>query len=206
MGTYMDRFPTIYYTLEDNPNGYDVVKDITYPVKLLKKYAEDSRYFYKIIVKDGLKAEELAHLVYGNVYYHWIILKFNKILNAQFDWHLSQQEFDSYIAAKYGSVVTAQQTVADYYKVITYKSSTSDESKNNRIRIKQEEYANLVLDLAGTTYSLVNGETTTISIARTTTSAYDKEVALNDSRREVALIQKDYISSIVRSYELMNRK
>lgn len=91
MGKYLDRFPKVYYSLEtaDRKTNADVVTDITFPVTLLEKYAQDSKYFYSIIIKDGLKPEDVAYLVYGNVEYHWIILHFNKIVNPQFQWHLT---------------------------------------------------------------------------------------------------------------------
>jgi base plate wedge protein 53 len=196
MGKYFDKMPKIYYSLTDDRSNPEIVTDVTFSVRLLEQYAEDSKYFYTIIIKDGLKPEDVANLVYGDPQLHWIVLQFNKVINPRFEWPLSTVNLDKYIIDKYGSIGNADQSIKTYFKVITYISSTSSSPYVYNIEVTQNEYNAIVPDLAGTDYLLQNSETVTVKTDRDVLSYYDWEVSENERKREISLIQAQYVDSI----------
>jgi hypothetical protein len=201
MGKYFDKFPKVYYSLENDGKHPQIVTDVTYSVRLLEKFANDAKYFYTQVIKDGLKPEDVAYLVYGDVQLHWVVLMFNKIVNPLFDWPVASKDFDSVIVAKYGSIDAAQTGIKTYYKVLTTISSTAAETPAvQRIEIGAAEYANVAVDLAGNDIALTNGETVKLLTDRETLSFYDWELQENEAKREIKLIQKTYVDSIKSSF------
>ena len=205
MGKYFDKFPKVYYSLDDNYANPQIVTDVTFPVHLLEPYASDARFYYTYIVKDGLKPEDVAHLVYGDVQLHWVILHFNKIIDPRYEWPLSSVTFDKYILDKYGSVAAAQSEVKIYYKTISMTSSLAEAPYTQKLEIGAAEYANVVIDLAGNSYSLANSETVLVKTNRETISSYDWELQQNEARREIKLIQRVYVDQIRKSFNELTR-
>lgn len=201
MSKYFKKYPKAYYSFDPAGGNTRVATDITFPVSLLEKFASDSQYYYTIIVKDGLKPEDVAYLVYGDVELHWVILKFNQIVDPRFDWPLSSNNLSAYIIKKYGSIQAANQTIINYFKIIKRTSSlTPTVQASEYIEIGASEYANVPLNLGGTSYQLSDGSSVNEIIDRSTINAYDYELSLNESRREIRLIQKQYIDSIRASF------
>jgi hypothetical protein len=204
MGKYFDRFPRIYYSVANNYANPIAVTDVTFPIRILEPFASDTRYFYTQVIKDGLKPEDVAYLVYGDVQLHWVVLQFNKIVNPRFEWPMSSVNLEAHIVAKYGSIANAHSTIVTYYKVIKRVSDSTDIDNSithtQKIEIGAAEYANVTLDLAGTDYLLEDGTTTKVIVDRETLSAYDWELQENEKRREIRLIQKPYMEQIKKSF------
>ena len=58
-------------------------------------------YFKKYNIKDGERPETLAHKLYGNVFYDWVILLTNNMVNAQYDWPLNNYELYQTLESEY---------------------------------------------------------------------------------------------------------
>lgn len=206
MGTYFDKFPQVKYSLADDGSNPQTVTDVTFPVRLLQKYASDTQFFYKQIIKDGLKPEDVAFIVYGDVQLHWLVLQFNKVIDPRFEWALASKDLEIHIADKYGSIGNAGSTIHTYYKTIKRVSSKATKpSIEDRFEINQAEYANTTIDLGGASLLLGNGEIVTTYTNRDTLSAYDFEVQQNDARREIFLVQKPYVDQIRASFDTLTK-
>jgi hypothetical protein len=197
---YFGQFPKVMYSLTPDSSDLQVATDITFPVQILQSFADNSKYYYQTIVKDGLKPEDVAYLVYGDATLHWIVLHFNKIVDPLFQWPLSSVNLDKYVTKKYGSIGIAQSTIQTYYKIITRVSSTSDMAAIQNIEVGAAEYANTIIDFGGNSIQLVDGEVVTTFSDRSVLSAYDYEIQQNEARREINLIQVAYIDSIISSF------
>jgi hypothetical protein len=201
MGKYFDKFPKVRYSLNEDRSNPVVVTDVTFPVRILDKFTSDRKYYYKHIVKDGQKPEDVAYLVYGDPQLHAIILQFNSMVNPRFDWPLSSRNLELFIENKYGSIANAYTNTAAYYKVVKRYSSASTDGEPDvqKIKVNEAEYANIELDLVGTEYALANSsgdEVVRVVVEREEISAYDWELEQNEAKREIVLIQKPYIEKI----------
>lgn len=204
MKKYFSYLPKVRYSLDDKLKNTELVTDITSVVNLLEPYASDRKYYYTLIIKDGLKPEDVSYLVYGDPGYHWIVLHFNKVVDPQFDWPMSQAQLDDYIAGKYGSLTAAQAGVKAYYRVVKKLVPGASTYYTENIEISAADYANTTLDTAGTNWNLANGASVMVYQDRKTVSFYDYESELNDSRREIKLIQKQYIGEIQNNLQALN--
>lgn len=140
------------------------ITDISTAITVSADFAASAFPFYNYIVQEGERPDHVSYKHYGDSKYYWIILVMNGIQDLWKDWPLDQKAFDAMIVAKYGSVTTAKGTIKKYY-------NTTD-----NIEIDATEYAS------------------TAANERSTISVYDYEDQLNEAKREIKLIQREYLS------------
>jgi hypothetical protein len=102
---YFKKFPKITYTF-DTSNSRLVVPfemtDILRRVRIDDVVIGNTLSYDEYDILDGETPEILADKIYNNSEYHWIILIANGIIDPRFDWPLSINAFNSYVADKYG--------------------------------------------------------------------------------------------------------
>jgi hypothetical protein len=130
--------------------------------------------FYTYEVKDGERPTTVAFNYYNSIDYVWLVFLSNQITDPYFEWPLSSQELDAHVKKKYGSLETAQQTIVEY-KAYDYDITTIDTFN----------------------YYQQNGFVTENLIP---VYAYDKEVQLNEQKRNIQLIPNSYAEQI--AYQL----
>lgn len=152
------------------------LRNILYRPKLLDNLEFlDPQSFYPYVIEEGEKIEHVAHFYYGSVEYIWLIMLANDMVDPYLEWHLSTNDFTNYIASKYGSIANAQST-------ILYKT---DQDGN--------KYS------PDTTAALIQSSSSPGSIPTlTSVSSYDWEVAENEKRKHILLIDNSYTSQIER--------
>lgn len=101
---YFQNFPDIKYL------GYNC-KNITASAKLVDKYVNAPYVYYRFDIDNDQRADQVAHSYYEDSYYSWLVYYSNKITDPYYDWYLSETDFARFVAAKYGSVETAQKKI-----------------------------------------------------------------------------------------------
>jgi hypothetical protein len=171
---YFKNFPLVEY------KGTRL-RNILLKTSFLKDIFLDDSNFYDYFIEDGERPTHVAFDYYGSVDYSWLVFFSNNIKDPYFDWYLSQQEFDSYIATKYGSVQEAQTEIVEY-KLIFNGNDTS-----RTISIRTKEY--------------YEAENASEEFSFQPVYAYDKEFETNESKRRIKLIDKKYSSRIANELE-----
>ena len=182
MANYFRNLPRVGYDI--NGTGKDSFVNVTNIMKRVKfkpAVLEDISNYYPYFVKEGERPDIISQVEYGNVGYAYLILLVNDIYDPNFDWPLNSQVFEKFIINKYGSVTTAISGIKHYYQIIRAEVPRTGTSE----RIPEVKFA-----LDETTYDALG-----IS-DRTTLSNYDHEVELNDAKREIRLINPDFIQDI----------
>ena len=182
MANYFRNLPRVGYDI--NGTGKDSFVNVTNIMKRVKfkpSVLEDISNYYPYYVKEGERPDIVAHAQYGNIGYAYLILLVNDIYDPNFDWPLNSQVFEKFIINKYGSVTTAISGIKHYFQIIRAEVPRTGTSE----RIPEVKFA-----VDETTYDALG-----IS-DRTTLSNYDHEVELNDAKREIRLINPDFIQDI----------
>ena len=182
MANYFRNLPRVGYDI--NGTGKDSFVNVTNIMKRVKfkpAVLEDISNYYPYFVKEGERPDIISQVEYGNVGYAYLILLVNDIFDPNFDWPLNSQVFEKFIINKYGSVTTAISGIKHYYQIIRAEVPRTGTSE----RIPEVKFA-----VDETTYDALG-----IS-DRTTLSNYDHEVELNDAKREIRLINPDFIQDI----------
>ena len=137
--------------------------------------------YYPYYVREGERPDIVSFNTYGTVAYSYLILLVNDIVDPLFDWPLPSRQFENYIIEQYGSVSAAQSTNKYYYQTVraeVAKTGISERVPEYKIIVDQ------------TTYNSLD------SSVRSAQNVYDYEVEQNDNKREIKLINPDFIQDI----------
>ena len=103
---YFKYFPKINYKFNSSDKFTKQIVNLTVVPKIVQNLKDKDGIFVDYIIKDGERPEHIANRVYGRSDLNWIILLSNQIINPYFDWPLSNQQLDNYIADQYkGSAI-----------------------------------------------------------------------------------------------------
>ena len=71
-------------------------------------------FFRKYAIEDGERPDTLAKKAYGDEFFDWVILLTNNMVNAQYDWPLTNSQVSKVLEAEYENPYTD----IDYYETI----------------------------------------------------------------------------------------
>ena len=128
-----------------------------------------------------MRPDVLAYKYYGDTIYTWTIFLVNNIVDPYWEWPLSYKDFREYMTDKYGSIEKAQSQIHHYEKIA-------------RARVEQTKLSDAVpeyrLEIDYQTY------TETDVTEREIIYSYGYEQDLNEAKREIQLIDANFIRSV----------
>lgn len=193
MSNYFSYFPTTKHDIK-NDGGDVELTNILRRFKIDSELKSRSEVFYNYQIQDGDRPDTIAEKYYGNANYAWLVLHFNEIEDAIFDWPLFGDNFENFIISKYGSIATAQSTIHEYRIFLTYKDESGVKTPAKK-RIKFDgsiiEERTVVVDQ--TTF---NATEAAYKYNATGISKYDHEIKLNDNKRDISLLDVKYLETV----------
>ena len=164
-------FPKIEYGSEKTTN-------LLARGKVRDMIKEQSVLYYPYTIRDEDRADIISTKYYGSPDFTWILYYANNIKDPAYDWPLTADVFDKYIISKYGNIPITTQTIHHY------------EVDGVEIYIKQP--------LGGTTIQ-PNADYLNLKLPKLpeAISVYEYESRLNEAKRNILIIDKAYVSSIV---------
>ena len=216
MAKYFNFFPKTYYTLKDRTNSLDTVTNIIARYNFDDKLKENTAAFYEYEVKDGDTPEIIASKYYDNPERHWIVLLFNNIVDAQFDWPLDYGSFLNFVEKKYSAIEYADtantgisgiswarnvNNIHSYYKLIV--EQTSQNTFVNTIEVDPISYANSSFMQIGFSeqFTLQDGSVITISFDAETKTYFDYEQEVNENKRKIKLLKREFIPAVEKEFK-----
>ncbi len=175
---HFESFPKTQYQLLGNKSVSTV--DITKRFRLTQETLTDSFVLYNYTVKDGERADIIAHKYYKDSSLDWVIWSVNLVFDPYFDWPLSSREFEKYIASNFG-LEYANQTIKHYFEIIQPKTRRVDGSfiEEKSVKIDFARYSTLAAS------------------ARSLETVYEYELQKNEDRRNIKLVDKKYMPGIL---------
>ena len=182
MSNYFKNKPNVLYDINGTePNQFRAVTNIMSRVRFKPSVIENITDYYPYKVLEGERPDIVSYKKYGTVAYSYLILLINDIVDPLFDWPLPTRQFENYIIEQYGGIATAQVTNKYYYQIIrpeVAKTGISERVPEYKIIVDQTTYNSLDQSV------------------RSSQSVYDWEVEQNDNKREIKLINPDFIQDI----------
>jgi hypothetical protein len=129
------------------------------------------------------------------------------IIDPQFDWPLSNQQFIVYLKDKYAeaangaqnAVSYTQATIHSYQKVITTVDSITKTTAIKTVEVDENTY-NTITPFTQT-QSFSNGSTVKYTLSKNALSIYDYENQVNESKRNIKLINSTYTTQMETQYQ-----
>ena len=145
--------------------------------------------FNKYTIIDGERPDTLAEKAYGNEFYDWVILLTNNMVNAQYDWPMSNYALSKVLESEYDDPYGT----IHHYETYEYGPYPDGLVVDETFYNKQHK-----LNIDGS-YVLKNGN----EIARPVTIA-DYYTAENEKKREIYLLKPAYFRQFVDDYRKKN--
>ena len=195
MSNYFRRLPDFEYVsrLPDAKIGdYVRVKNLFKKGKIREDIFEDLAFFtkYKIVGDD--RPDNVAFEVYEDSSLDWIILLSNNVLNIQSEWPLPQQQFDNYVLGKYGDYDTLYNGI-HHHETVEEKNSQGVTIVPAGLEV-QSNYSVSYYDY------FIDSQVTKNNLVVPITN-YEYEEKLEDNKRNIFLLKKDYIGVILNDME-----
>ena len=182
MANYFRSIPSTSYDIwGTEPRNYQSVTNIMKRVKFKPEVLEDISEYYPYIVRDGERPDIISYNQYDTVAFAYLIILINDVQDPIFDWPLSTQQFEQFIANKYGSLDSAMTTTKNYYQIVRAevpRTGTSERVPEVKFIVDETTYNSLDITL------------------RTTQTNYDWEEELNNDKKEIRLISPGFIHDI----------
>ena len=206
---YFNAIPNILTS--DGKGNNIILKNLMIRSEIMPTLLKNPLVFYSYDIQEGDTPEIIAHKYYGDSYRYWIILFANQIMDPQWNWPLTNNQFQKYIYEKYIADATEQSmdirvylnTVKEYRKTI----KTIDHNSNNEsikvMIIDAASYANTAPITS--TYTLPNSLVTR-TISKEQISIYDYETEQNESKRKINLINSVYVSQMEQQFKTLMSK
>lgn len=199
---YFDTLPKIIHT---NDNGVStIMTNLMARVSIMPEILKNPMVYYKYDVQEGDTPEIIAHKYYDDPYRYWIVLFANKMLDPQWDWPLSSLQFNEYVNDKYGENLN---DIHHYEKVITKttRGTDDDQTVTEKFVISIDEYVSLLyshpfgIDVSRS-FALPIGYVD-ITIQPTAVTNYDYELDLNESKRNISILNSKYIEELEKEFK-----
>jgi hypothetical protein len=226
---YFDTLPKV---LNQDQNGnYIVLTNLLARARILEDLQDNAVVFYKYNIQEGDTPETVAHKYYGDPYKYWIVMYSNQLMDPLWDWPMNYQTFTDYLIAKYDAeyklavqaeTTTAnstygyvQSTVYRYEKITTTTDLESDLVTVTKNSIDFDDY--YALAESTTTYNIpgiplksapdayVEPTRVTVSISKNIVYIYDYENDLNESRREIKLLNQAFAGDMEEQFKILMR-
>ena len=146
-------------------------------------------FFNKYAIRDGERPDMLSKRLYGDPFFDWVILLTNNLVNAQYDWPLSNYDLSKVLEKEYDDPYNT----IHHYETIEIAQYPAGLHVDETFYNKQHK-----LNINGT-ITLKYGYDFCSPV---TVAAYYDE--LNEKKREIYLIKGTYIQSFVNDFRKQN--
>lgn len=200
-----------------------LVTDIVARAAIRDKYSDRLSIFYPYALQEGDTPELIASKYYGDPEKHWIVLLANDIINPFFDFPLNYSEFNKMLDQKYkteGAAIgrtgseyasmTLNQNPLGYRAHITTTDIISGVSTTETIYIDEKSYNGGLDgyddDIFNFATSTTQADDISVTIEKEQVTIYDYEMELNEAKREIKLIRKEYAGQLENELKLLMRQ
>ena len=179
MALFFEQFPKIAYDISGNKN-FKLVTDIFRRIKIRSNIADNVSLYSTYDVPSGETPETTSFKHFGTTDYHWIILLTNNITDRYYGWPLSEQDFEAYVTSKYDN----PGAVHHYEKTQSSGSQTSN---------GPFDYSHKI-------------EVNSTEVGAEAVSNYEYERRLQDEKRNIRLLDPNYLPLFLEEFEKLVRE
>lgn len=205
----MEYFSALPFLTTTDGNGNSIVlRNLLVRTGLIPQLAKNPLLMYRYAVQDCDTPEIVANKYYGSPFRYWIALYGNpQMMDPQSDWPLSTKNFTIYLQDKYATSANGTAnvlsytlgTVHHYEKVITTIDNTTKTTAIKVVEVDQDTY-NSIIPLT-TTSTFPDGSSITYTVEPNAVSIYNYEDQVNESKRNISLINSQYTTQIETQYQ-----
>jgi len=176
---YFSKFPKGNYDIKGNGNQ-KLVTDLFRRIKLRSKISDESSLYDVYDVPNGEKPEDTAYKHFGDPELHWVILITNNITDRYYGWPLTDQDFETYVRNKY-----TNPDAIHHYEI----TQSSGPQKGNG----PDDYSHKI-------------EVNSTQVGAQSVSNREYEQRLQDEKRQIKLLQPQFLGLFISEFEKLISK
>ena len=176
---YFSKFPKGNYDIKGNRNQ-KLVTDLFRRIKLRSKISDESSLYDVYDVPNGEKPEDTAYKHFGDPELHWVILITNNITDRYYGWPLTDQDFETYVRNKY-----TNPDAIHHYEIT--QSSGPQEGNG------PDDYSHKI-------------EVNSTQVGAQSVSNREYEQRLQDEKRQIKLLQPQFLGLFISEFEKLISK
>lgn len=191
---YFESTPKISVT--DKFGNSVIYRNIMSRLSIIPSVLKNPLLYYAYDLQEGDTPEIVAHKYYGDVNRYWIVLFSNQIMDPQWDWPLDYKNLVSYIEDKYDD----PNDTHSYQKIITLSNLKDNTTTVNTYTISEEEFNTITEE--NQTLNMASG-VVVYTLEKKILSNYEYELELNDKKRSIKLLNRDYASQLEQEFQAL---
>jgi len=186
---YFQSLPKVIVT--DTNRTSIVLTNLMARASIISELLKNPLLFYSYDIQESDTPEIIAHKYYGTMERYWLVLFANQLMDPQWDWPMNSLVFSKYLDDKYafGELDVVQR----YEKIYIQTDVINNIITTHSIEIGEDEYTTLMPST--NSYNLPTG-TVIVEITKRAVTNYYYELELNESRRNIKLLNKSYASEL----------
>jgi hypothetical protein len=195
---FFKSFPKTYYDfVGDGAINYMQLIDITKRIAFIKDLQNQTSLYYEYVIKESDTPENIAQRYYGDPSYYWVILLYNNIVDPQLDWPKNERVLYEYLVNKYG---LSEINEPHHYTLDIQQIDVNTQTTTEFSYIIDEDTYN---DTPASTVEAIDTPTGAVSIitTRSIVTNYDYEILVNEAKRNIKLLKKDYLGIVESNLE-----
>ena len=195
--SYFRQLPELDYPSLANDRksafDYQTVKNIFKRAVIRNDIFDEVVAFTKYSVQGDERPDQVAYNFYRDAGLDWVVLTTNNIVHVRDEWPMGEQDFLTYVNAKY--------TSEELSNIHHYETKLIRDSRG---RLIQPE--GLTVPAGHSVTFLDNGVLRTES-QLTSFTFFEHETDLNDKKREISILKREYLSLFLEDFaEIMEYK
>lgn len=187
MSRYFSRLPNVYVRTSsyrtNNNDPYVLAKNIFRRIKIRENLDDVILGFSQYTIANNSRPDQVALEVYGQMEYDWVVLLCNNIINVYDEWPMTEHELYQYLVRKYG--VTHVEDV-HHWETQEQKDLKGRIVLKGGIQVPEDFY-----------YTRPDGSVVPKLELVVPVTNYEYEAQLNDYKRNIYLLRKEYVSQFV---------
>lgn len=203
---YFNTLPTIT-NVNDNGSA-QILKNLVVRNKLIDTLSNNPLVYYKYTIQESDSPEIVAYKYYGDQYRYWMVLLSNEALDPLWSWPLTSTMFSNYMTDKYSEAANTQNVleytqtnIHHYEKLITTYDDDTQVTVIKNVIVDQNTYNTTVERTLKGTFGY--GDNITHTTSKKAVSIYDYEYNLNESKRDIKLINSRFVSDLEAQFEVL---
>ena len=188
--SYFRQLPNLDYpSLRNDRNSaydYQVVKNIFKRAVLRDDIFDEVTAFTKYSVQGDERPDQVAYQFYNDSGLDWVILATNNIVHVRDEWPMGNQDFLTYLNAKY--------TEAQLANIHHYETKIIRDSNGTLIQPEGKTVP------AGYTVNFLDNGVLRSESSLTSFSFLEHETNLNDAKRDINILKVEYLGLFLENF------
>ena len=188
--SYFRQLPNLDYpSLANDRNSaydYQVVKNIFKRAVVRDDIFDEITAFTKYNVQGDERPDQVAYQFYNDSGLDWVVLSTNNIIHVRDEWPMGNQDFLTYLNAKY--------TDAELANIHHYETKVIRDSSGTLIQPEGKTVP------AGYTVNFLDNGVLRSESSLTSFSFLEHEANLNDDKRNIDILRTEYLGLFLENY------